>query len=52
MEQWYLLYGSLTVLIMNFDNEQAAVSQKYVVCVRDSHTGIQIEARRSKLSSF
>ncbi len=33
---------------MNFDNEQAAISQKYVVCVRvkrgrDSHTGIQIE---------
>ncbi len=27
---------------MNFDNEQAATSQKYVVCVRvDSHTGIQ-----------
>ncbi len=29
---------------MNFDNEQAAISQKYVVCVRvkrlrDSHTG-------------
>ncbi len=36
---------------MNFDNEQAAISQKYVVCVRvkrrrNSHTGIQIE--RSK----
>ncbi len=32
---------------MDFDNEQAAISQKYVVCVRvkrrrDSHTGIQI----------
>ncbi len=30
---------------MNFDNAQAAISQKYVVCVRvkrrrDSHTGI------------
>ncbi len=41
----------------NFDNAQAAISQKYVVCVRikrrhDSHTGIQIEARHSKLSSF
>ncbi len=29
---------------MNFDNEQAAISHKYVVCVRvkrlrDSHTG-------------
>ncbi len=41
----------------NFDNAQAAISQKYVVCVRvkrrcDSHTGIQLEARHSKLSSF
>ncbi len=34
------------ILIIHFDNEQAAISQKYVVCVRvkrrrDSHTGIQ-----------
>ncbi len=25
------------ILIMNFDNEQAAISQKYVVCVRVKH---------------
>ncbi len=53
----FIIWFFNCILIMNFDNKQAAVSQKYVVCVRvkrrcNSHTGIQIEARRSKLSSF
>ncbi len=42
---------------MNCDNEQATISQKYVVCVRikrrrDSHTGIQIEADIQNCQAF
>ncbi len=42
---------------MNFDNEQAAISQKYVVCVRvkrlrNSHTVIQIEADIQNCQAF
>ncbi len=51
-EQCYFLYVSLTVFY--FDNEQAAMLQNYVVCVRvRRRCDIQIEAsHHSKLSSF